>query len=203
MKERVRYKMNEWFESIYGEYPFQGIWMLFVRFAVCNWNCPFCDQSKEVEEEWGVDELLAKVKGSKAEWVCLTGGEPLLQVDSDLIEEIVKLGKKVVIETNGTLPFPAGSRKLLGDRVFISCSPKVWPVKLGVDLSLVNLKFLVGDGRELWSYWLKEREYGVAGLQPVWGKSYRENLERALDLVKEYPDRFKLSVQVHKYIGVK
>jgi 7-carboxy-7-deazaguanine synthase len=198
-----RFKLNEWFESVYGEYPFQGVWMLFIRFAVCNWTCLFCDQSKEVEEEWEVDELLAKVKDSKAKWVCLTGGEPLIQVDSSLIEEIVKLGKKVVIETNGTLPFPVNSGKLLGDSVFISCSPKVWPVRLGVDLSLVNLKFLVGDGKEFWRYWLMEREYGVAGLQPVWGGSYQENLQRALEIVREHPDRFMLSVQLHKYIGVK
>ena len=44
------------------------------------------------------------------------------------------------------------------------CSPKLWPVRLGVDLSLVKLKFLVGDGKEFWQYWLRERDYGVAGL---------------------------------------
>jgi organic radical activating enzyme len=197
------YKLNEWFESVYGEYPFQGVWMLFVRFAGCNWSCPFCDQSKEVNEEWGIGELLAEVEGSRAEWVCLTGGEPLLQVDSGLVNSMVALGKKVVVETNGTLPFPRESRKWLGECVFISCSPKVWPVKLGVDLSLVKLKFLVGDGREFWQYWLEEREYGVAGLQPVWGDRYEENLRKALELVSRYPDRFVLSVQVHKYIGVR
>jgi hypothetical protein len=67
----------------------------------------------------------------------------------------------------------------------------------------VNLKFLVGDEKEFWSYWLRERQYGVAGLQPVWNESYQENLKKALDLVSCYPDRFVLSVQVHKYIGVK
>jgi organic radical activating enzyme len=197
------YKLNEWFESVYGEYPFQGVWMLFIRFAGCNWGCTFCDQSKEVNFEWDDKDLFEAVSSSKAEWVCLTGGEPLIQVDSRLVNYLVCLGKKVVVETNGTLPFPEEYKKLLGDRVFISCSPKVWPVRLGVDLSLVKLKFLVGDGKEFWQYWLKDRSYGVAGLQPVWGNRYEENLKKALELVSNYPDRFVLSVQVHKYIGVK
>jgi len=199
----MMYKLNEWFESVYGEYPFQGVWMLFIRFAACNMSCPFCDQSKGVNMEWDKDDLFEVVSSSKAEWVCFTGGEPLLQVDSGLVNDVVRLGKKVVVETNGTLPFPTESKKWIGEKVFISCSPKLWPVRLGVDLSLVKLKFLVGDGKEFWQYWLRERDYGVAGLQPVWGNRYEENLKKALGIVSNYPDRFVLSVQVHKYIGVK
>jgi organic radical activating enzyme len=152
---------------------------------------------------WTEKELVDMVKKSETRWVCLTGGEPLLQVDSELLNKLVEMGKNVVVETNGTLPFPKLEEDCLGKRVFISCSPKVWPVKLEVDLSKVNFKFLAGDGKEYWERWLYERDFGVAGLQPVWDVSYQRNLKTALEIVKRYPGRFVLSVQMHKYIGVK
>jgi 7-carboxy-7-deazaguanine synthase len=196
------YKINEWFESVYGEYPFPGVWMLFIRFAGCNQDCLFCDQSKNVNEVWTEEKLFEVVKSSKATWVCLTGGEPLLQVDGILLNELVEKGKRVVVETNGTLPFPELEvPDYLGSVVFISCSPKIWPVKLGVDK--VMFKFLVGDGKELWERWLYDQVSGVAGLQPVWDADYTRNLRTALEIASKYPHRFVLSVQVHKYIGVK
>jgi organic radical activating enzyme len=196
-------RINEWFESVYGEYPFPGVWMLFIRFAGCNQNCYFCDQDKSVNEVWTEEKLIDVVKRSEAVWVCLTGGEPLLQVSGGLLDELVRMGKNVVVETNGTLPFPKLGENYLGEKVFISCSPKVWPVKLEVDLSKVNFKFLVGDGKEYWERWLYEEVSGIAGLQPVWDVSYQRNLRTALEVVRRYPRRFVLSVQVHKYIGVK
>jgi len=82
------------------------------------------------------------------------------------------------------------------------CGRRSNVVRLGRE-DCVSFKFLVGDGKEFWKNWLEEKRSGIAGLQPVWGDEYKENLRRALELVREYPSRFLLSVQMYKYIGVK
>jgi len=185
-------RLNEVYYSVYGEQPFMGIPMLFVRFAGCNVGCEFCDQDWSVQMEMSEQDLLDEINECPSEWVCFTGGEPLLQLKPKFVGQVAET-KNVCIETNGTMPW----KHIPG--VYVACSPKVWPINPGLDVDY--LKLLVGDGKEFWQKPLPAaRKYF---LQPVWNDNYKHNLVRAIAIVEEFPDTFVLSIQVHKYIGIK
>jgi len=100
-------KINELFNSISGEYsPFgQGCTTTFLRLSGCNLKCFYCDtdHSGFTEHDMGVfvPELLQMY--SCTDNLCITGGEPLLQLTA--VEEITKFIPNVWIETNGTVDF--------------------------------------------------------------------------------------------------
>ncbi len=91
------------------DYPNKVACTLFL--TGCNFRCPFCHNSSLVTEKWlgGVDkkeifDYLEKRKGI-LDGVCVTGGEPLLNEDIDvLLSEIKNLGYLVKLDTNGTNP---------------------------------------------------------------------------------------------------
>ena len=102
-------KIVEVFASVQGEGLRQGEPTLFVRLAGCNLRCLFCDTKRarhggRVETPARVIRLLKAIRrGFPAAWVCLTGGEPLLQDLSGLMPGLHACGFKVQVETNGTL----------------------------------------------------------------------------------------------------
>ena len=83
-----------------------GALTYFVRLTGCNLSCSWCDTKYSNEEEGTeitVDEIIETVKDD--ENVCITGGEPLLQDEVyDLMKELLKKGKTIVLETNGSVP---------------------------------------------------------------------------------------------------
>ena len=97
-------KVNEIFLSIQGESLSVGLPTVFVRFTRCNLRCSYCDTkyAYEAGEEMSVDDILNKLKEFGYNRVCLTGGEPLLQKDIQVL--IDKLSDyEVSIETNGSI----------------------------------------------------------------------------------------------------
>ena len=102
-------KITEIFASIQGEGLRQGYPTLFVRFSGCNLKCPFCDTQYAWEEgnEYSTHQVIEEIKKLKhrfpAQWVCLTGGEPLLQDVAELVKELKKEGFNIQVETNATL----------------------------------------------------------------------------------------------------
>jgi len=109
----MRYNVNEIFVSFQGEGPSVGRPAVFVRFAGCNVQCSFCDTNHDAVLGFDTPAELA----SRIEFVmktsmfppelfvgfrCVfTGGEPLLQLDEDLVSAVKKLGFLPCIETNG------------------------------------------------------------------------------------------------------
>lgn len=105
-------KIAEIFPSIQGEGLRQGQATLFIRLSGCNLKCSFCDTKYAWEEgrERSTAQILEKVKKMMrrfpAQWVCLTGGEPLVQDLAELVKGLKKESFKVQIETNATLYRP-------------------------------------------------------------------------------------------------
>src|SRR3954466_3087545 len=124
------YSVKEIFHTLQGEGMNVGLPAVFLRFAGCNlWSgreedraaavCRFCDTDfVGTDGEGGgrfasVDALADAVlavwpRGRANRFVVCTGGEPLLQLDRALIDALHARGFEIAIETNGTLPAPAG-----------------------------------------------------------------------------------------------
>jgi len=101
-------KITEIFSSFQGEGLRQGEPTLFIRLTGCNLKCDFCDTKYAWKggEHLRIDEIIKRVKKEQKEfpapWVCITGGEPLIQDLKALTEELKKMGMNIQIETNAT-----------------------------------------------------------------------------------------------------
>ncbi|MGM0466853.1 MAG: 7-carboxy-7-deazaguanine synthase QueE [Acidobacteriota bacterium] len=101
-------KITEIFSSVQGEGLRQGEPTLFIRLTGCNLRCDFCDTKYAWEggEELEISQILNKVKKEHekfpSQWVCITGGEPLIQDLKKLTGGLKKMGMKIQVETNAT-----------------------------------------------------------------------------------------------------
>lgn len=96
--------INEIFFSIQGESTYAGRPCVFVRLAVCDLRCAWCDTEYAFYDgaRMEIDEILVQVNRFPASLVEVTGGEPLLQEDvHGLISRLLDAGKEVLIETGG------------------------------------------------------------------------------------------------------
>lgn len=98
---------NSIFASISGEIGFhpQGSIVTFIRLQGCNLCCPYCDTMHALNENAGhnmrINEIISWVKTRR---VLITGGEPLMQSDTNgLIKQLYYSDHIVQVETNGTL----------------------------------------------------------------------------------------------------
>ena len=120
------YVINEIFHSLQGEGVRAGTANLFLRFTGCNQACRKethgfdCDTEFASGQPMTLAEIIAEFRraGPGCEWVILTGGEPALQADRELIDGLHAAGYKLAIETNGSTELPAGLD-------WITVSPKV------------------------------------------------------------------------------
>ena len=126
----MTYSAKEIFKTLQGEGAHAGRAAVFCRFAGCNlWTgresdrasaaCTFCDTDfigtdGEGGGKFTTAQALADAiaaawgPGAERRHVVFTGGEPLLQLDEALLAEVHARGFTVAIETNGTMPAPAG-----------------------------------------------------------------------------------------------
>jgi len=105
-------------KTIQGEGPFAGRPATFIRLAGCNFQCPACDTNYTTGRRFELVEDLLELTGG-ADLVVLTGGEPLRQDITRLVDLLIDRGTQVQIETNGILHLPG-----LHSRAVVVCSPK-------------------------------------------------------------------------------
>jgi 7-carboxy-7-deazaguanine synthase len=210
----VTYSIKEIFYTLQGEGAHAGRPAVFCRFAGCNlWSgreadrstaiCRFCDTDfvgtdGERGGKFADAESLAKVIDGlwpstypQSKFVVFTGGEPLLQLDSALIDQMHEIGFSIAIETNGTLPVPAGVD-------WICVSPKVGSV-LVVDEGS-ELKVVIPQlGQALSDY--EHLKFNHFFVQPMDGPATAANTALAIELCKQNP-KWKLSLQTHKLLQI-
>lgn len=100
-------RVNEKFLSVQGEGLDAGRLCAFVRFTACNIRCGYCDTEYAFYEgaDASQDEVVAWLEQTGVRLCCLTGGEPMLQPDlPELMERLLGLGYRVLLETNGVIP---------------------------------------------------------------------------------------------------
>jgi 7-carboxy-7-deazaguanine synthase (Cx14CxxC type) len=129
--------------------------------------------------------------GARPLVVC-TGGEPLLQLDAAAVAALHDRGFEVAIETNGTQPAPAGID-------WICVSPKGTTqlvLTSGDELKLVYPQETAPPER------FESLAFRHFFLQPMDGPHIEENTRRALDYCLQHP-RWRLSLQTHKFLGIR
>jgi 7-carboxy-7-deazaguanine synthase (Cx14CxxC type) len=187
---------------------------VFLRFAGCNlWNgreadraaaqCNFCDTdfvgtdgpgggkfesaqvlAGHIEALWG--------EGAERRLVVVTGGEPMLQLDTALIDALHTRGFKVAVESNGTIAATPGIDWLCispkaGTEVVQRSGDElklVWPQQ-GIDLADL----------EGWDF----RNFLV---QPMDCADRQAAMDAAIALAMERP-QWRISLQAHKVVGLK
>lgn len=178
-------KINEIFYSLQGEGFHTGIPAVFIRFSGCNLKCSFCDTRHE-EGTWMSDEeIVERVLRYPAQMVILTGGEPSLWIDENLICLLHNQGKYVCIETNGTHVVPKNLD-------WVTCSPKEGAA---VVLTHIDEIKVVYTGQDLTKYASMNSRYHF--LQPC----SCQNTELVVDYILRHP-QWRLSLQTHKLIHI-
>jgi len=135
------YLIKEIFLSIQGEGPSVGKSAVFVRFSGCNLSCRFCDTDHEVGDSYTLQEVINELHvavGSTdvpKDLLCVfTGGEPLLQLDLDLVQAVKAEGFRTSIETNGSLVAVAGRGEHFFEELYSSLDEVVVSPKGSVPL---------------------------------------------------------------------
>jgi len=98
------FKVNEIFFSIQGESMFMGKPTIFLRFTGCPFDCAYCDTTYAFTEgtKMSIDEILNSIVNYKTRYVCITGGEPLVQPHlHDLTNILLDKNYIITIETSG------------------------------------------------------------------------------------------------------
>lgn len=103
--------LDEVFLSIQGESSEAGLPCVFVRLFGCNIGCSYCDQPQRRKDcrRISIGNLISKIQKYSVKYVCITGGEPLLQWDTvyPVVLELLSMDYKVSIETSGCIPIDA------------------------------------------------------------------------------------------------
>lgn len=210
----MTYSVKEIFYTLQGEGANAGRPAVFCRFSGCNlWTgretdraratCQFCDTDFVGTDgpgggRFGSSGLLADAivekwpqKIESGPFIVLTGGEPLLQVDEELIADLHLRGCRVAIETNGTIAAPAGID-------WICVSPKAGaPIvqASGQELKLVfpqdGVKPSDFIGLPFQHHFLSPKD------GPLLGAHTKSCVEYCLS-----DPRWRLSIQTHKILNI-
>ena len=84
-----------------------GMPCVFIRLTYCNLRCSYCDTEYSFHEgkDMSIDDILEKIKEYNCNLIEVTGGEPLLQIESiSLMEKLLEKDYQVMLETGGSLP---------------------------------------------------------------------------------------------------
>ena len=106
----VNLNINEIFYSLQGEAREVGLPTVFVRLTGCPLRCTYCDTEYAFKGSnmLSIDQILTEIKQYNTRYVCVTGGEPLAQIDCHvLLDALIKDGYQVSLETSGSIDIGA------------------------------------------------------------------------------------------------
>ena len=209
----MTYRIKEIYFTQQGEGKNTGRDFVFVRFSGCNlWSgkeknresaiCKFCDTDFYGVNgiNGGIYEAKELVEMIKSLWIAdtspisvvLTGGEPLLQLDDELVTELKKEAIYIAVETNGTLKAPEGID-------WICMSPKAGTeikLKAGSEIKVVypqkNLKPEEFSGLDFKNFFI----------QPMDSQELEANVAKSIKFCMDNP-KWRLSLQTHKILGIR
>lgn len=210
------YTVKEIFYSLQGEGAQFGRATVFCRFSGCNlWNglekdrenaiCKFCDTDFVGTDgtfggKYSAEKLAERINmmfpvSAKDKYTVLTGGEPLLQVDENLIKAIKFYGIKIGVETNGTIIAPDGID-------WICVSPKFGSELKQISGNEIKIVFpqLGLDPKDYEKYHFDH--FYLQPLEEIGDKKLHSPTEFAIRFCMFNP-KWKLSLQTHKILNLR
>jgi len=200
--------INEIFYSIQGEGKWTGLPNIFIRVTGCNLRCSYCDTKYAYYDgkEMSIKEIVNYINKYPCRYVCITGGEPLLQAETlELINTVLKKNYKISIETNGSINVEdIVNKKSLMISLDIKCPSSNMNEKMHLEnISLLNkddqLKIII-QNKEDYDYAKKIiQKYQPkchVFFQPVWAN----NPKNLADWILGDGLNVKLGLQIHKMI---
>ena len=209
--------LDDIFVSIQGESTDSGLPCVFVRLFGCNVKCSYCDQPQKAcnRKRVSVNNLLNQIRRFKVPYVCITGGEPLIQQDVySLIYELLSEDYKVSIETNGCVPIePCGYKRSYKYVMDVKC-PSSGVSDKNVLSNLANLlphdevKFVIANEEDYKFAKRILRSYPTSAkvlFSPMFDKKGKPVISQQLVdwLIKDKFYYARISVQIHKFLEVK
>ena len=204
----LQMKINEIFYSLQGEGKWTGRPNVFIRTSGCNLRCSFCDTKYAYDDgkEMSIDEILSQISKYPCKYICITGGEPLLQRETlNLIDVLLKSNCKICLETNGSINVEKlSNKKSLMISLDIKCPSSNMHEKAYLkNISLLRkddqLKFVIKDKND-YDYAKKIvnkfKPICTVFFQPVWGT----NPSVLADWIIRDQLNVKLGFQLHKVI---
>lgn len=200
----MTYLVNSVFHTLQGEGYWTGRAAVFCRLSRCNlWSgreedrataiCRFCDTDFTAATRMTREELVTAITdawpGGGNPMVVFTGGEPTLQLDSDLLDALPGFYK--AIETNGTRRVPNGLD-------WVCVSPKAGTTVVqdhGDELKVVFPQDMDPE------WWVENTAFQHHWLSPMDGPNLAENNAMAVDYCLTHP-WWRLNIQTHKTIGI-
>jgi 7-carboxy-7-deazaguanine synthase len=190
----------ETFHSVQGEGAWTGTSAFFIRLALCDVGCWFCD----TKESWSakrhpqksIDELVQSAIKANSAIVVITGGEPLMHDLTELTRALHQAKQRSHLETSGAHPFS-------GEFDWVTLSPKQSkPPHESVYVHADELKVVISEAKDF--EWAEQQSEKVSDrviryLQPEW--SHKESLDLIFEYVKQHPE-WRISLQTHKLLGV-
>ena len=221
----IQYKINELFETIQGEGSFTGQPSIFIRLQGCPVGCSWCDTkhtwdvelSDEVTKEvmlaksqetpqwsaFSVNEILTLItqRGFQAKHVVITGGEPCMVDLTPLCDDFEALGYSTQVETSGTFEV------LVSNKCWVTVSPKVnmrggYAILPSAMQRANEIKHPVATEQHVDDLKMLLSEHNIENtpvyLQPI----SQKNRATELAIASCIANNWRLSVQVHKYLGI-
>ena len=216
--------VNEIFETIQGEAHFTGTPSVFIRLQGCDVGCHWCDtkhtwdvkpefeiapallfmksEDSNYYAEMSVNDLMDTLDEFKARHIVITGGEPCMHNIEELTNAIINSGRSCQLETSGTYPINVHHMTWVTLSPKLNMAGKKEVIKENI-LKAHEIKYPVGKMEDIDN--LKEHIYYETSqdaeiwLQPL----SQSDKATALCVEQAIKNNFKISIQVHKYLGLR
>ncbi len=202
-------KINEIFYSIQGESSWAGYPTVFVRTSGCPLRCTYCDTTYAYNEGemMDIDSIVETIASHGTPYVCLTGGEPLIQKNSfDLMKVLCDKGYKVSVETSGAVdctPVDERVKKIIDVKTPDSGAFQSFN-KNNLKFANVNTeyKFVICSEKDFdWAEDFSARNNLFETSNVLYSPSYEKFSEKILaKKILSKNSSARLQLQLHKYI---
>lgn len=209
MDESHSLKINEIFFSIQGESSWVGYPTVFVRTSGCHLRCTYCDTTYAYHEGavQSLKDILAKIESFPTRYVCVTGGEPLLQpAVYNLMTELCERGFNVSLETSGDKDcelVDARVKKIIDVKTPDSGEPEAFAESnLRFADPRTEFKFVICSERDFdWAEKFSRQNNLFEKSNVLYSPSFKSVNERWLaEKILSTRSPARLQLQMHKYI---
>lgn len=189
--------VKEIFYSLQGEGGRQGEASVFIRLTGCNLACDFCDTDFAGGTDMNLNEIMEAIRPYPCRWIVWTGGEPTLQLTDRVLDFFRQEGYRQAIESNGT-------RELSPRLDYRVVSPKGNPEyarQVNPEVEEIRLPVVLGQPLPEIESLPVAKYYFLSPVFTSDGKETQANIDYCVERIKQNP-RWRLSIQVHKLIGI-